>query len=138
MIQNQQIMTITIIFTLLIIGYLGYDYWKNDKSKKETQRRIDETQKRFDELSYQYNTAFKQGDINQIMSAARNLVEFHAVNQNSLNIVYEQSLSLLKKNPDLKPFALEMGRKKYSHFRPNGSPTTYDESAIMNDINAAL
>jgi len=45
---------------------------------------------------------------------------------------------LLKSYPDLKPFVLYVGRRKYAYFRENGSPTVYDESAIMNDINAAL
>lgn len=54
-----------------------------------------------------------------------------------ISIIYQNALTLLRDNPDLKTFALEMGRKKYGHFRKDGLPTTYDESAILNDINAA-
>ena len=67
-----------------------------------------------------------------------NLVNSYSVNQKVLDVVYKQILDLLKEHPQLKPLALEIGRKKYSKFRESGSPTVYDESAIMNDINASL
>ena len=124
-------MTFLITIVLLIAAYYGYKFWKRKKIQEETQRM-------YDELTSDYNNAFSQGDIGQIQRTARNLIGFHAVSQNALSTVYEQSLSLLKTNPDLKPFVLEVGRKKYAHFREKGSPTVYDESAIMNDINAAL
>lgn len=124
-------MTFLITIVLLIAAYYGYKFWKRKKIQEETQRM-------YDDLTSDYNNAFSQGDIGEIQRTARNLIGFHAVSQNALNTVYDQCLSLLKNNPDLKPFVLEVGRKKYAHFRENGSPTMYDESAIMNDINAAL
>lgn len=124
-------MTVIISIAILIVVYYSYKFWKGKQLQKETQEM-------YDELSLEYNNAFSQGDIHQIQRTAKNLINFHAVSQNALNTVYEQCLSLLKSNPNLKPFVLEVGRRKYAHFRENGSPTVYDESAIMNDINAAL
>ena len=124
-------MTLTITIVVLVVAYYGYNFWQGKQLQKETQEM-------YNQLSSEYNNAFSQGDISQIQRTAKNLIHFHAVSQNALNTVYEQCLSLLKIYPDLKPFVLEVGRRKYAHFRENGSPTVYDESAIMNDINAAL
>lgn len=124
-------MTVLILIVALVIAYYVYKHLKNKRIEAEKQEM-------FENLSSAYNNAFSQGDIPQIQKTAKQLINYSFVSQGALNTVYEQSLTLLKNNPDLKPFALECGRKKYAHFRPDGSPTTYDESAIMNDINAAL
>jgi len=123
-------MNFIIIIALLIAAYYAFKFWKRKKTDQQRQEM-------FESLSDSYNYAIGNGDINSIKSTARELVNYPFVPQSALNTVYEQSLSLLKSNPDLKPFVLEMGRKKYAHFRENGSPTVYDESAILNDITAA-
>jgi len=48
--------------------------------------------------------------------------------------VYREVLQRLRKNPQLKPFALEIGRAAYSARRPGRELTIYDEQAIQNDI----
>lgn len=48
--------------------------------------------------------------------------------------VYKEVLRRLKMSPELKPFALEIGRVAYATRRPDGALTLYDEQAIQNDI----
>ncbi len=48
--------------------------------------------------------------------------------------VYREILQLLRDNPGLKPFVLEVGRTAYSERRAGGVLTVYDEQAIQNDI----
>ncbi|NRF95554.1 hypothetical protein HQN89_32460 [Paenibacillus frigoriresistens] len=53
---------------------------------------------------------------------------------------YQLALSKLAENPkdaQLRQQALSSGRFYYSSSRPDHKPTTYDEVAIANDINAA-
>ncbi len=49
--------------------------------------------------------------------------------------IYRDVLAMLKDHPSLKPFALELGRVAYGSKREDRLPTTYDEQAILNDIN---
>jgi hypothetical protein len=51
-------------------------------------------------------------------------------------VVYRDALNLLKSHPDIKPFALSVGRIAYGAKRPDRQVTVYDEQAIMNDIGA--
>ena len=124
-------MTNLIILIILIGAYLYYRSWKAKKAER-LKRDV------LSNMVSEYERAFRSGDINRIKTTARNLINSPIIDQNTLNLVYENTLSLLKNNPALKPFALEIGRKKYAAFRESGTPTVYDESAIMNDINAAL
>lgn len=119
---------------ILILGVGGYYWYQSNSKKKEAEKR----KELLVYLSNEYDNAYKTGDISTMKSKARNLVNSPVAGQRILNLVYQQTLDLLKTNPDLKPFALEIGRIKYSKFRESGSPTVYDESAITNDINAAL
>lgn len=52
---------------------------------------------------------------------------------------YDKAKATLLDKPEnkaLKQAALAKGRIYYGSMRENGSPTVYDETAIMNDINA--
>ena len=127
--------------TVLVLGaggYFGYKYYSNKKENERIQKVYDERDRQYNNLISAYDSAYASGDSDEIKRTAYELANFQFVTQDVLTKIYQQSLALLKNKPDLKPFALEMGRKKYSHFRENGLPTVYDESAIMNDINAAL
>ncbi len=48
--------------------------------------------------------------------------------------IYERCLGMLPQYPQLKPFALELGRCHYGYLREGGLLTAYDEQAIQNDI----
>jgi hypothetical protein len=50
--------------------------------------------------------------------------------------VYKDALTLLKGNPEAKPYVLSVGRSAYAARRPEGKLTIYDEQALMNDISA--
>lgn len=50
--------------------------------------------------------------------------------------VYRDALNLLRGHPEAKPYVLSAGRSAYAAKRPDGTLTTYDEQAIMNDISA--
>lgn len=57
----------------------------------------------------------------------------HSIYQFALNAVKET-----KGDPDMKAFALSVGRASYGANRPGGNPTIYDEQAIQNDIASRL
>ena len=95
------------------------------------------------ELRERYATAKSSGEVGAIESSARAIVEqFRVSRQPGLlgvsEEIYRDALGFVKNMPELKPFALEMGRLAYGLKRKDKNPTVYDEQAILNDINAHM
>ncbi len=85
-----------------------------------------------------YRAAKDSGNPRLIKAAAVDLLS--AVSTSSrygreVEEIYLDVLAMLKADPSLKPFALELGRVAYGSKREDRLPTTYDEQAILNDIN---
>ena len=58
-----------------------------------------------------------------------------------VKLAYGAAKDALRRNPSdsfLREAVLECGRKYYGSLRDGGLPTIYDESAIMNDMNAII
>jgi hypothetical protein len=91
----------------------------------------------YDELLYNYQLAIKSENTNAIERAGTALLEYPKTDTLDLEMIYTDALELLSENPDLKPYALQAGRQKYAADSENGLLTSYDESAIGNDILAA-
>lgn len=95
------------------------------------------------ELRERYSAAKSSGQVGAIESSARAVVEqFRMTRQSGLlgisEEIYRDALGFVKNMPELKPFALEMGRLAYGLKRKDKNPTIYDEQAILNDINAHM
>ena len=98
---------------------------------------------RAEPLRNAYSSAKSSNEPDRIMRTARALLEeFRQSNPKSLagvaEQIYSDALGLLGSAPQLKPFALEMGRVAYGSKREDKQPTVYDEQAIQNDIHAHL
>ncbi len=89
-------------------------------------------------LQEDYFNAIEANDISQITACGSLFAMSRLVYQEDLDEMYSNALGLLETRPDLKPYALEIGRRKYALSREDGSPTVYDEAAIQNDILAAV
>lgn len=95
-------------------------------------------------LMHQLKSAITAGAIEDVRALAPILVgrlrqiDYGGNRQSDAIVAYGLILDSLIKYPALKPCALEVGRIRYGIGRPNGLPTSYDESAIANDISAHL
>lgn len=115
-----------------IVGLLAFGFYLDYLSGRKYE-------KRYNNSLSKYALAVKSGDVNQIVNAGIDLLETNHlghIHRNHLDEMYFFSLSLLKENPNLKEYALKLGRKRYRKHM-NKSESFY-EVAIQNDINAAL
>lgn len=117
--------TIIIIVIIFLIFCTWYDAKEKDLKQNEAIQKHEQS----------YLEAFEKKEIDKIIEIG---TAFSKVADNErLEKLYKDALSLIKDNPNAKPYALVMGRAKYGKLRKDGAVTVYDESKINNDIMAA-
>ena len=106
--------TVTLILIVVAMVFFVKRSGKKEKLKQE----------QFEKLLSDFENSMEQRNIDEIKSTGRILVNDLNAGPKTLNQVYQSLLDVLKDHPELKQFTLEMGRVKYSKFRPDKKPTT--------------
>ena len=118
---------LAIVVLSVVFGLLYFQQKKRDLDKRA-----------YDILRKRYLKSLEDDNVPLMLAAGADFSDFHALQQSDLDQLYKDALRLVRKDPGHKLYALEMGRRKYAHARQDRKPTIYDETAIQNDIEAAL
>gem|GEM_PF-6810154 len=109
---------------------LGWLYFLKKKQDLDTRA--------YDILKKRYLNSLDDDNVPLMLAAGRDFSDFHALQQSDLDQLYKDALRMVREDPDHKLYALAIGRRKYGNSRNDGKPTIYDETAIQNDIEAAI
>ena len=122
-----RLLLVAFIVLSIVLGVLYFQKKKHDLDKRA-----------YKILRKRYLASLEEENVPLMLAAGRDFSDFHALQADDLDRLYKDALRLVRENPDHKLYALEIGRRKYGASRKNGQPTVYDETAIQNDIKAAM
>ena len=118
---------LALVVLSVVFGLLYFQQKKRDLDKRA-----------YDILRKRYVESLAEDNVPLMLAAGKDFSDFHALQQSDLDQLYKDALRLVREDPDHRLYALEIGRRKYANVRQDGKPTIYDETAIQNDIEAAL
>jgi hypothetical protein len=118
---------LALVVLAAILGLLYFQQKKRDLDKRA-----------YDILKKRYLKALAEDNVPLMLAAGRDFSDFHALQPTDLDQLYKDALRLARDDPNQKLYALEIGRRKYGASRRDRRPTTGDEAAIQNDIEAAM
>ena len=129
-----RIILLAVVLAILFLSYESYRRRKKRRSRTGGRNALNED---YSDNMYKYQEAVESGDIDAIQHSGLMLATHPQLELEDIELIYSDVLNLLASHPELKSHALEIGRIKYGFNNPDNELTTYDETAIRNDIMAA-